>query len=359
LTLSNLATIADFELRAHRLMPAGLFDAMFGAVGEGKGASAHNVEAFNALRLRPRVLRGAASRSTSTDVLGTPISVPVLLAPAGSQRRAHPDGEIAAARAAGAAGTLMVVSMSADYTLEVIAEAAAGPLWFQVYMLKDRGAIRELVHRAEAASYRAIVLTVDLVGSRTTERRPLYLSGYDDPDAYPNFAWLEPARRPTPANFPEVVEQNMGWSDVDWLLSITSLPVVLKGIQTGEDANLACEHGVNAVIVSNHGGHALPSARATIDALPEVVDAIGGRVEVLMDGGVRSGGDVLKAVALGARAVLIGRSLYWGLAAGGAAGLTRLLEIFAGELDSALGLCGLRSLTEADRTLLESRPFRK
>ena len=358
LTLSGLATIADFEAQAHRVMTAGLFDAMFGAVGEGKGASGHNVAAFNALRFRPRVLRGAGSRSTATEVLGTPVALPVLLAPTGSQRRAHPDGEIATAHAAGGTGTLMVVSMSADYTLEAIADEAAGPLWFQVYMLKDRGAIRELVDRAAAASYRAIVLTVDLVGGRTTERRPLYTSGFDDPDAYPNFAWMEPARRPTPANFPEVVEQNLRWSDVDWLRSVTSLPVVLKGIQTGEDANLAIEHGVDAIIVSNHGGHALSSARATVDALPEVVDAIGGRLEVLMDGGVRSGADVLKAVALGARAVLIGRSLYWGLAAGGAEGLTRLLEILAEELDSALGLCGLSTVSEADRSLLESHASR-
>ncbi len=285
LTLSGLTTIADFESRAHELMTPGLFDAMFGVVGGGKGASAHNVAALEALRLRPRVLRGAGARTIATEVLGCTVAVPVLLAPAGSQLRAHRDGELAAARAAAAAGALMVVSMSADYTLESIAAASGGPLWFQVYMLKDRGAIRELVDRAEAASYRAIVLTVDLVGSRSTERQPLYTSGFDDPDAYPNFAWLAAEQRPTPANFPTMVEQNLSWSDVEWLRSITSLPLVLKGIQTGEDAVIACEHGVQGVIVSNHGGHALASARATIDALPEVVEAIGGRLEGLMDGG--------------------------------------------------------------------------
>jgi 4-hydroxymandelate oxidase len=349
----SLSTVADFEAEAQRLMPEGLFHAMFGPVGGGKGASTHNVAAFQAMRLRPRVLRGAGVRSTTTSVLGCEVALPVLLGPTGSQRRAHPDGELAAARAAGAAGALMVVSMSSDFTLEQIAEAAGGPLWFQVYMLKDRGAVRELAGRAESAGYRALVLTVDLVGSRTTEREPMYASGFDDPDAYPNFAWLEPARRPTPANFPHMVDQDLSWKDVEWLRSITSLPLVLKGIQTGEDAALACELDVGAIIVSNHGGHALAAARATIDAVPEVVEAVAGRVEVLMDGGVRCGADVLKAAALGARAVLIGRSLYWGLAAGGADGMSRVLGIIAGELDSALGLCGLRSVAEAGPSLIE------
>jgi 4-hydroxymandelate oxidase len=330
-----------------------LFEAMFGPPGAGKGASEHNAAAFEALRLRPRVLRGSGSRALAASVLDTRVALPVLLAPTGSQRRAHPEGELAAARAAAAAGTVMVASMSSDFTLEEIA-SAGGALWFQVYLLKDRGIIRELVTRAATAGYCAIVLTVDLVGSRTTERQPLYTAGFDDPDAYPNFAWLAPEQRPTPANFPTRVEANLGWSDVEWLRSITSLPIVVKGIQTGEDAVLAREHGVDAVIVSNHGGHALPAARATITALPEVVEALAGQLEVLVDGGVRSGGDVLKALALGARAVLIGRALYWGLAAGGQDGVARVLAILAEELDSAMGLCGLSSVTDADPSLFES-----
>jgi 4-hydroxymandelate oxidase len=347
------ASIAGFEAAARDALSDTVFDATFGAPGIGKGASVANAAAFQALRLRPRVLRGNAERDTATTVLGQSVALPLMLAPLGSQRRAHPDGEIAAARAATAASIVMVVSIFADFPLEEVRAAAGIAPWFQIYMPRDREIARVLVERAAAAGYQAIVLTVDMVVARSSERRPLSLSVADDPNAYPNFAWLPAERRPTPVSVPDLLDPSPSWADVEWLRSVSPLPLVLKGIQTAEDAALCRDHGVDAVVVSNHGGHSLASARPTLEALPEVVDATRG-LEVFVDGGVRSGVDILKALALGARAVLIGRLLYWGLATGGQEGLAKVLTLLARELETAIGACGLTSVQEASPALIQT-----
>ena len=274
-----------------------------------------NRAAFERIRLRPRVLVDVSSLSLETTALGTPISMPIMVAPTAYQCLACEQGERDTARGAGAAGTLMVASTLATRTLEEIAEVATGPLWFQLYVYKERRVSEALVRRAEAAGYRALALTVDTprLGRRERDVRNgfglpahLRMANFADPsmsDVLPE--------EPGAASGLETValrllDQSLTWDALAWLKSITSLPIVVKGILTAEDAQLAAEHGAAAIIVSNHGGRQLDGVLATIEALPEVFDAVAGRCEIYLDGGVRRGTDVLKALALGARGVFVG-----------------------------------------------------
>ena len=266
------------------------------------------------------------SRTTAaTSVLGTEVSFPVLVAPMAFQGLAHEDGERAMAQGVAAAGTIMCLSTLSTMSLEETAEAAPdGQRWFQLYWGPDRGRVQELLGRAAAAGYEAIVLTVDLpeVGRRERDLR----TGFE-----------------TPASLAEVTDNSLTWRDLEWLRAQTALPVLVKGIHTGEDAVLATEAGVEGIVVSNHGGRQLDGVAASLDALPEVVEAAGDSVEILLDGGVRRGTDVVKALALGARAVLVGRPALYGVAVGGADGVERVLTLLRDEVALALALCGCAS----------------
>lgn len=303
-----------------------------------------NLAAFRAVSLRPRVMVDVSRRDLSTEVLGRKIALPVMLAPVGLQKRFHANAESASARAAGSAGTIMALSTISSHSLEDVAAAATGPVWFQLYIMKNPQVTEDLVRRAERSGYSALVVTVDLPGDQNPEidsiLRPEVtfgsLAGYGI----------------DMSNYLPAKSLSFTWADLHWLRSITSLPIVLKGIQTAEDAELCAEHGVDGLVVSNHGGHTVGGARATMTVLPEVVEAVHGRVEIYLDGGVRSGVDVLKALAAGARAVLIGRPMLWGLLAEGEAGVKIGLDILRNELDLAMSRCGVTAVRALEGSLI-------
>jgi 4-hydroxymandelate oxidase len=349
--------VLDFEAIARDRMERAFYDYYAGGA-EDEITLAANRGAFAEVFLRPRVLVDVSRIETSTLLLGTSVSMPVLIAPTAFHRLAHPDGELATAKAAGSARTLMVASTIATYTLEEIARVATGPLWYQLYVYKDRSLARNLIQRAEGAGYKALCLTVDTpcLGSRERDIRNRFTlppgilmrnfeaAGFDVASLGDSFHTY--ARRQ--------LDCSLTWDAVAWLRAETKLPILLKGIIAAEDAALAVQHGVDGIIVSNHGGRQLDGTEPTLRALPRVVDAVAGRAEVLMDGGVRRGTDVLKALALGARAVLVGRPCLWGLAAAGEEGVARVLEMFRQELMLAMALCGCPEIGAIDRSLIAS-----
>ena len=351
---SPLLTIADYEARAREIMPRTLFDVMFGAVGAPDWlTNTRNVEALDSIKLRPRVLVDVSHRDLTTEVLGQKISLPVMLAPGGIHQRVHPEGELASARAAGSLGTIMAVGVASSFSIEEVAEVATGPLWFQLYFLRDRELTAALVSRAADAGYTALVLTVDnTLGGSSRERE--YTGSYvlEPGRVMKNFEGVDLAKDLTWDSWPEGLETGLSWPHLEWLRSITSLPLVIKGIQTAEDARLCLEHGVDAIIVSNHGGHALEGTEGTIEMLPQIADEVGDQVEVYLDSGVRRGTDVLKSLALGARAVFIGRAMFWGLAVDGELGVRRVLEILRNELDEAMALSGVTDVKNVGRSLV-------
>ena len=348
-----LLTVPDYEARARETMPTGLFDRLFGTYGASiMTSNSNNLAAFEAIKLRPRVLADVSHRELSTEVLGQKISFPVMLAPTGTHQRAHPQGELASARAAGASGTIMGLSTASSYSIEEVAEAGTGPLWFQLYFFRDRELTEILVRRAQQAGYSALMLTVDNMGAGSREREYRYAYTLDAERILKNFVGIELPNLPNRDNFNYSFESALNWSDLEWLRSLTSMPLVIKGIQTAEDARLCAEYGVDGVIVSNHGGHNLEGTMGTIDMLPEMVDAVGDRAEVFLDGGIRRGTDVLKTLALGAKAVFIGRPIFWGLSVNGEAGVGNVLDILRDELDVAMGLCGLTNVKKANPSLV-------
>lgn len=349
--LGALLNVDEFEASARERLPAGAY----AYVASGAGAEVTlraNRAAFARWAFRPRVLVDVGERDLSTTVLGKRVALPVLIAPFALQCLLDAEGEVAMARAAGAAGTVMVVSMGANRLLEDIATAAERPLWFQPYLFDDLGIVREMVRRAEAAGYAAICLTLDspVIGRREAQLRT--------PPVLPEgVTWANmPAEIARGGRWPSGAAWD--WDALDQVRSSTVLPVVLKGILTAEDARRAVEHGASAIVVSNHGGRQLDGSVAALDALPEVVEAVGGRTEVLMDGGVRRGSDVLTALALGARAVLIGRAAAWGLAAGGQAGVERVFQLIRDELSTSMAIMGTPSLREVRREHLAPAPGR-
>ncbi|HEY7124135.1 MAG TPA: alpha-hydroxy acid oxidase [Ktedonobacterales bacterium] len=335
--------VQEYEALAQARLDPGAW-AFYSSGAEDEVTLRANRAAFERLRLLPRMLRGVRQANLQTTVLGIPVSLPVLTAPTALQGLACPEGECATARAAGAIGTLMTASTESTKSLEEIAAAATGPLWFQLYVYRAGHLAEQLIQRAEAAGYRAIVLTVDLPCLGNRERRP-----------YPG--WRFP--HAVTGNFPagrssdDREDEALSWDDVDWLRSCTHLPLILKGLLTPEDAELAIQHGAAGIIVSNHGGRQLDGVPASIEALPSIVEAVQGRVEVYMDGGVRRGTDVLKALALGARAVLVGRPILWGLAVDGAAGAQRVLELLREELARDMVLAGLPDIASIDASLVK------
>jgi len=349
--------VADYERLARERLSEGAYGYFAGGAGDERTLR-ENVEAYGRWRLRPRALVDVSEASTATTVLGTEVSMPLLVAPVAFQRMAHPDGEPGMARAAAAAGTIMVLSTLATSTPAEVAAAAPGaPRWFQLYCFRDRGVTRALIDQAEEAGFEAIALTVDAprLGRRERDLR----TGFVIPAevTVPSFAAAAgKATAGTPADMFGLMDPTVGWEDLEELVSECNLPVLVKGIVTAEDAALAAEHGAAGVIVSNHGGRQLDGAPATIDALPEVVDAVEGRIEVLVDGGIRRGVDIAIALALGADAVLVGRPALWGLAAGGEAGARSVLELLREELELTLALCGCASPAELSRVHLRRAP---
>lgn len=304
-----------------------------------------NRTAFERIRLLPSMLRGVRSADLRTTVLGTPISMPVLVAPMALQGLAHPEADCATARGAGMAGTLMTVSTESTRPLEEIAAVATGPLWHQLYVYEGHRDLAErLVRRAEDAGYKAIVLTVDAPRWGRHER------GLRVPITLPpgmSFTTFEDEVRYT-----DLQPAALTWDDVAWLRSLTSLPIVLKGILAPDDAVLAVERGAAGIGVSNHGARQLDGVPASIEALPGIVEAVSGRAEVYLDGGIRRGTDVLKALALGAHAVLLGRPVLWGLAVAGAEGVARVLELLRAELELAMVLAGRPNIESIDPGLV-------
>jgi isopentenyl diphosphate isomerase/L-lactate dehydrogenase-like FMN-dependent dehydrogenase len=313
-----------------------------------------NVGAFSRWRLRPRVLVDVGGVTTATTVLGREVSMPLLVAPTAFQRLAHPDGEVATARAAAEVGTVMCQSTLSSVTpAELAAAAPDARLWFQLYWSSDRGFTAELLAAVAEAGFEAVLFTVDFPAAGRRERDLRAAFTLPEDLATPNIPGSL-RRRDFHAALGEIVDPTLTWRDLEWLREACSLPILLKGILSAEDAVLAAEHGAAGVIVSNHGGRQLDGVAAALDALPEVVEAVGDRVEVLLDGGVRRGTDVLKALALGARAVLVGRPPVWGLAVGGEQGVREVLELLRAEI--ALGLTQLGCRSPAEVTRAHVRP---
>jgi 4-hydroxymandelate oxidase len=354
-----LLTLADYRRAARARLTPMAWD-YFRSGADDEETLRENRRAYRRWQLWPRVLCDVSTCDLSTEMLGARLSMPIAVAPTAIQRLAHPDGELATARAAAAAGTLMCVSTMATTRLEDVAAAAPGARWFQLYVHRDRELTRALVRRAEAAGYGALVITVDtpVLGRRLADERnrfrlppSLSMANFDD-------GTISERHDGSALNhyFATRHDAAFSWRDLDELRRMTTLPLVLKGILRPDDAARAVAAGCDAIIVSNHGGRQLDGVPATLDALPGVVAAVGNApTRVIFDGGVRTGGDVLKALALGARLVLLGRPILWGLAVAGEPGVRHVLELLRGELQRAMTLAGCSSLAAIDRELVGPR----
>jgi isopentenyl diphosphate isomerase/L-lactate dehydrogenase-like FMN-dependent dehydrogenase len=348
----------ELEMMARELLPQTAYDHHASGAND-EITLRQNRVAYERIALLPRVLVDVSQRQMDTTALGEPVSMPILIAPTAFQGLAHPEGEVATVKAAGAAKTLMTLSTLSTFSIEEVMAVAAGPVWFQLYIFKDRAISASLVKRAEVAGCKAIVFTVDapLLGRRERDVR----NQFKIPDALSvkNLLpeELEKFRDGTAGSglgpcITSLLDTALAWKDLEWLAGITKLPVLVKGILRSDDALLALKHGASGIIVSNHGARQLDTTPATISVLPEIVDAVGGKVEVYVDSGIRRGTDVLKAMACGARAVFVGRPVLWGLASGAEAGVRHVLEMLRREFDLAMALSGCPTLTSITRDLI-------
>jgi L-lactate dehydrogenase (cytochrome) len=386
--LDRCANVADLRAVAERRLPGGVFDYIDGGA-ESEYTLRNNTAGYAAFELQPNVLRDVSAIDISTTLLGRPIPAPLVLAPTGFTRIAHPDGELAVGRAAGRAGLPYTLSTLGTRSIEELAAVAAGPLWFQVYAWKDRSLVEDMISRAAGSGYEAIMLTVDtaVLGRRERDVR----RGFTMPPRIGLGTLVDGARHPqwslqlvrnTPITFANVgdradlngstpvslsdfvnnqFDQALSWDSIAWLRGASHLPIVVKGIQRVDDAVRAADLGVDAIVISNHGGRQLDGASATISMVADVADAVGDRIDVLCDGGVRRGGDIVKACALGARAVMVGRPYLYGLAAGGERGVDHVIALLLDGLRRSMALVGrptiadltpdlVRSATRSDRT---------
>jgi L-lactate dehydrogenase (cytochrome) len=381
--LARAASVDDLRAIAQRRLPRGVFDYIDGAA-EDERTLAANSAAFAAVTFRPRVLRDVGEVNPSTTLLGRPLPLPLVLAPTGFTRIADPDGELAVARAAARAGLPYTLSTLSTRSIEEVAEASGGPKWFQVYVWRDRGLVKEMIGRAASAGYEALVLTVDtaVLGRRERDVRrgfslppKIGLGTLADGAVHPGWTWR--FLRSEPIRFANVQESagvsdgttavtlsdyvntqfdpGLSWRDVEWMRSQWHGPLVIKGIQTVADARLAAEAGVEAIALSNHGGRQLDSAPAPLDLVAPVADAVGDRLEIICDGGVRRGSDIVKAVALGGRACMAGRAYLYGLGAAGERGVDHVLGLLDADVRRTMALVGASSIAELGRDLVEPR----
>jgi len=350
-TFDDALNLFDFEALAHKRMLPVAWEYITSAAAD-EITLRWNRAAFDRIRLKPRTLVDVSRLDTKVTLFGEELPFPILLAPTALHKLAHPEGEVATARGASAAGTSMVLSSHASTPVEDVAKAATTPVWFQQYVLRDRGFTRSLAQRAEAAGCRALCVTADypVTGVRNREDRSRFVlpPGIDLPN-------LKGVEANTQSQTSEVLvphADNFTWKDVEWLRSVFHGPVLLKGVLNPDDADEAVKSGASGIIVSNHGGRNLDTVPATIDALPRVVERVEGRVPVLMDGGVRRGTDVFKALAHGANAVFIGRPYLHGLAVAGAAGVERVVRILEKEFTITMAMMGRTSISDIDRNAL-------
>jgi L-lactate dehydrogenase (cytochrome) len=358
-------SIAELERRAAEAMEERAANYVFAGAGS-EGTMDANREAFHRRRIVPRMLRDVAARDLSATVLGTTTPAPLLLAPIGVQKVVHPEGELATARAAAALGLPMIASTASAFSLEEIGEASGGgPRWFQLYWPNERSLVESFVGRAEAAGYSAIVVTVDtfIPGWKPRDLQQAWLP-FLEGMGNANF-FQDPVFRAGLEKTPEedvgaatghylgvYVNPSLTWADLEWLRELTSLPIVVKGIQHPDDAREAARRGLDGIVVSNHGGRQVDGALASLDALPAIAEAVGDDLTILFDSGIRSGSDVIKALALGADAILLGRPYVWGLALEGQAGVETVLKMILAELDLTMALCGYTDPAQLDATIL-------
>src|SRR6266567_1203520 len=352
-----LLNVADYARAARAKLPKEVYDYYEGGALD-EITLRENTTGWEGLKLYYRVLAGVGAREMKTTMLGQKISMPIAIAPTAFHKLACAEGEIATANAAEVAGTLFILSSLSNTAMEPVLAAAASRRWFQLYIYKDLRVTAELVKRAEAAGAEAIVLTVDAPGLGTRERDLRNRFTLPDGLTIENLSPLGKGKMPnvTGSGLAAYVHDNfksdLSFDDLDWLCGSTPLPVVVKGVCRADDARRAVEHGAKALVVSNHGGRQLDTAPPTCEVLPRVVDVVGDRCEIYVDGGIRRGNDILKAIALGARAVLIGRPILWGLTVAGEQGALDVLEILRRELDEAMLLCGCTALKDINRSLV-------
>jgi isopentenyl diphosphate isomerase/L-lactate dehydrogenase-like FMN-dependent dehydrogenase len=334
----HFLTVDDYEPMARERLPRDAYDYYAGGAGD-EWTLRENRRAFDDWVIRPRMLTGAYPPELATTVLGAELSMPILVAPWAYQRMAHPDGELATARAAARAGTVMCVSSTTFDYLEDVAGASDAPKWWQLYVFTDRGFSEDVLHRVHAAGYSAICFTVDFPvgGLRHRDTRNAFLM---------------------PIGLPEddqVFDPMISWADVAWIREHAPVPILVKGVMTAEDARLAVEYGADGIVVSNHGARQLDAVAATITVLPEIVEAVEGRVPVIVDGGFRRGTDVFKALALGADAVMVARPICWGLAVAGEQGVVDVLTILRDELENAMALAGVKRVADIGPAFVRRR----
>jgi L-lactate dehydrogenase (cytochrome) len=381
--LARTASVEDLRRIARRRLPGGVFDYIDGAA-EDERTLAANQAAFASVTFRPRVLRGVGAIDTASTLLGSPLAYPLVLAPTGFTRIADPQGELAVARAAERAGLPYTLSTLSTRSIEEVRAVSKGRLWFQVYAWRDRTLIKEMIDRAAAADYEALVLTVDtaVLGRRERDVRrgfslppavglgtivdgalhPGWTLAFarSEPIRFANVAGREVGDGASPVTLSDYIntqfDSGLSWADVDWLRSNWSGPIVIKGVQTTEDALLAVDAGVNAIALSNHGGRQLDGAPATLSLVSPVADAVGGRIEIICDGGVRRGSDIVKALAAGATAAMAGRAYLYGLGAAGEAGVDQVLEWFRADIVRTMNLLGVDATPDINRSLVNLPP---
>ena len=354
----ELVNLYDFEIAARKKMPQQHFDYYAGGA-EDEITLRTNESSFSSIKLHQRVLRNIRSVDTTAEILGNTMSMPVLIAPTSFQGLAHPDGEIAMVKAAGTAGVIMILSTLSNKSLEDVLAEATAPVWFQIYMYKEKEINEGLIERAEKSGCSALVVTVDVPVQGKRERNIRNRFTLPSKLTIGNFEGSEKGDLPVKPSGSGLMEyvntlfkHDLSWQDMKWLRSITDLPLIVKGILHVDDARLALEHGASGIIVSNHGGRQLDNCPAAVNVLAEIVQVINNEIPIILDGGIRRGSDVVKALAIGANTTAIGRSALWGLAVDGQAGVETVFSILKDELETTMTLCGVQSVSSIGHNVI-------